>query len=152
MPPTASTAAAHSCPRRQPSSRSVVRSTGAASIPPCDAPDAALASSQVHARNKPLDRSNDDALLRQIADLAIGYSGAELANLMNESAILAVSCCFLLCLRVPACALLVPVCACVCLLVLVSACACLCLCAWACACLQMRIQPATDGRRPVVAS
>lgn len=97
MPPAASTAAAHSCPRRQPSSRSVVRSTGAASILPCDAPDAALASSQVHARNKPLDRSNDDALLRQIADLAIGYSGAELANLMNESAILAVSCCFLLC-------------------------------------------------------
>ncbi len=46
--------------------------------------------SQVHARNKPLDRSNDDALLRQIADLAIGYSGAELANLMNEAAILAV--------------------------------------------------------------
>ncbi|KAI7840859.1 hypothetical protein COHA_005451 [Chlorella ohadii] len=45
---------------------------------------------QVHARNKPLDRSNDDALLRQIADLAIGYSGAELANLMNEAAILAV--------------------------------------------------------------
>lgn len=49
---------------------------------------------QVHARNKPLDRSNDDALLRQIADLAIGYSGAELANLMNEAAILAVSCNF----------------------------------------------------------
>ena len=45
----------------------------------------------MHARNKPLDRSNDDALLRQIADLAIGYSGAELANLMNEAAILAVS-------------------------------------------------------------
>lgn len=45
---------------------------------------------QVHARNKPLDRGNDDALLRAIADLAIGYSGAELANLMNEAAILAV--------------------------------------------------------------
>ena len=45
---------------------------------------------QVHARNKPLDRSNDDALLRTIADLAIGYSGAELANLLNEGAILAV--------------------------------------------------------------
>lgn len=46
---------------------------------------------QVHARNKPIDRSNDDALLRQIADLSIGYSGAELANLLNEAAILAVS-------------------------------------------------------------
>lgn len=45
---------------------------------------------QVHARNKPIDRSNDDALLRLIADLTIGYSGAELANLMNEGAILAV--------------------------------------------------------------
>jgi cell division protease FtsH len=44
----------------------------------------------VHARSKPLDRSNDDALLRTIADLAIGYSGAELANLLNEGAILAV--------------------------------------------------------------
>jgi SpoVK/Ycf46/Vps4 family AAA+-type ATPase len=46
---------------------------------------------QVHARNKPIDRSGDDALLRQIADLAIGFSGAELANLLNEGAILAVS-------------------------------------------------------------
>lgn len=46
---------------------------------------------QVHARNKPIDRSDDDALLRQIADLSIGYSGAELANLLNEAAILAVS-------------------------------------------------------------
>ena len=45
----------------------------------------------MHARNKPLDRSDDDALLRRVADLTIGYSGAELANLMNESAILAVS-------------------------------------------------------------
>ena len=44
----------------------------------------------MHARNKPLDRGDDDALLRSIADLAIGYSGAELANLMNEAAILAV--------------------------------------------------------------
>ncbi|EFN59830.1 hypothetical protein CHLNCDRAFT_33680 [Chlorella variabilis] len=46
---------------------------------------------QVHTKNKPIDRSNEDALLRQIADLAIGFSGAELANLLNEGAILAVS-------------------------------------------------------------
>lgn len=45
---------------------------------------------QVHAKDKPIDRSNDDALLRQVADLTIGYSGAELANLLNEAAILAV--------------------------------------------------------------
>lgn len=45
---------------------------------------------QVHAKDKPIDRSNDDALLRQVADLSIGYSGAELANLLNEAAILAV--------------------------------------------------------------
>lgn len=45
---------------------------------------------QVHAKDKPLDRSNDDALLAKVAELAIGYSGAELANLLNEAAILAV--------------------------------------------------------------
>ena len=45
---------------------------------------------QVHAKNKPIDRSNDDALLRQVAELTIGYSGAELANLLNEAAILGV--------------------------------------------------------------
>jgi cell division protease FtsH len=50
---------------------------------------------QVHARNKPIDRSGDaeheeDALLHRVAALAVGYSGAELANLLNESAILAV--------------------------------------------------------------
>lgn len=45
---------------------------------------------QVHAKDKPIDRSNDDALLKQVADLTIGYSGAELANLLNEAAILAV--------------------------------------------------------------
>lgn len=49
----------------------------------------------MHARNKPLDRSGsgeleEDALLHKVADLTIGYSGAELANLLNESAILAV--------------------------------------------------------------
>ncbi|KAL4436128.1 hypothetical protein ABPG77_005576 [Micractinium sp. CCAP 211/92] len=54
------------------------------------APSNRLKILQVHARNKPIDRSNDDALLRQIADLSIGYSGAELANLLNEAAILAV--------------------------------------------------------------
>ena len=46
---------------------------------------------QVHAANKPIDRSNNDQVLRRIAELAVGYSGAELANLLNEAAILAVS-------------------------------------------------------------
>ena len=46
---------------------------------------------QVHAANKPIDRSNNDAVLRRVAELAVGYSGAELANLLNEGAILAVS-------------------------------------------------------------
>ena len=45
---------------------------------------------QVHAANKPIDRSNDDQVLHRIAELAVGYSGAELANLLNEAAILAV--------------------------------------------------------------
>lgn len=46
---------------------------------------------QVHAANKPIDRSDGDQVLRRIAELAVGYSGAELANLLNEAAILAVS-------------------------------------------------------------
>ena len=46
---------------------------------------------QVHAANKPIDRGNNDQVLRRIAELAVGYSGAELANLLNEGAILAVS-------------------------------------------------------------
>lgn len=37
-----------------------------------------------------ISREGDDALLGQVAELTVGYSGAELANLMNESAILAV--------------------------------------------------------------
>ena len=45
---------------------------------------------QVHAKGKPIDRSDDDKLLSKVADLTIGYSGAELANLLNEAAILAV--------------------------------------------------------------
>jgi cell division protease FtsH len=45
---------------------------------------------KVHAKGKPIDRSDDDKLLGKVADLAIGYSGAELANLLNEAAILAV--------------------------------------------------------------
>ena len=45
---------------------------------------------QVHAKGKPIDRSGDDKLLSKVADLTIGYSGAELANLLNEAAILAV--------------------------------------------------------------
>ncbi|DBB13646.1 TPA: hypothetical protein ACH3X3_000668 [Trebouxia sp. C0006] len=45
---------------------------------------------KVHAANKPIDRGNGDQVLRRIAELAVGYSGAELANLLNEAAILAV--------------------------------------------------------------
>ena len=42
---------------------------------------------QVHAEGKALDRSNDDALLKSVAETAVGYSGAELTNLLNEAAI-----------------------------------------------------------------
>lgn len=50
---------------------------------------------QVHARGKPIPRGGnatytEDALLRQAAEMTIGYSGAELANLLNEAAILMV--------------------------------------------------------------
>lgn len=50
---------------------------------------------QVHARDKPIPREGDsayseDALLQRTAQLTIGYSGAELANLLNEAAILMV--------------------------------------------------------------
>ncbi len=48
---------------------------------------------QVHAVGKPVSRAGDavwdsDALLHRTAELTIGYSGAELANLLNEAAIL----------------------------------------------------------------
>lgn len=51
---------------------------------------------QVHAEGKSLDRSGDaeyetDALLSRTAAITIGYSGAELENLLNEAAILTVS-------------------------------------------------------------
>ena len=50
---------------------------------------------QVHAQDKQLPRGgdeefDDDALLRRTAQLTVGYSGAELANLLNEAAIIAV--------------------------------------------------------------
>eukprot|EP00884_Botryococcus_braunii_P006727 jgi/Botrbrau1/16055/Bobra.7_2s0029.1 len=50
---------------------------------------------QVHARGKPISKAGDgtwesDALLRRAAELTVGYSGAELANLLNEAAILMV--------------------------------------------------------------
>jgi SpoVK/Ycf46/Vps4 family AAA+-type ATPase len=48
---------------------------------------------QVHAAGKPINRAGDavwdaDAVLHRTAELTIGYSGAELANLLNEAAIL----------------------------------------------------------------
>lgn len=50
---------------------------------------------QVHARGKLICRDGDedyetDALLSRTAELTVGYSGAELANLLNEAAIIAV--------------------------------------------------------------
>ncbi|GMH32625.1 hypothetical protein BSKO_00459 [Bryopsis sp. KO-2023] len=51
---------------------------------------------QVHAKNKPIPRNvssekyKDDAVLRETARLTLGYSGADLANLLNEAAILSV--------------------------------------------------------------
>ncbi len=50
---------------------------------------------QVHAEGKSLDRGGNaeyetDALLSRTAALTIGYSGAELENLLNEAAILTV--------------------------------------------------------------
>ncbi|CAD7700913.1 unnamed protein product [Ostreobium quekettii] len=50
---------------------------------------------QVHTKDKPLSRMGNeeyetDAILRETASLTLGYSGAELANLLNEAAILSV--------------------------------------------------------------
>jgi cell division protease FtsH len=42
----------------------------------------------VHARGKQIPRGDDDELLRQAAKRSAGFSGAELANLLNEAAIL----------------------------------------------------------------
>ena len=41
---------------------------------------------RVHCRNKPLEEGVD---LNKIAQITIGFTGAELANLMNEAALLA---------------------------------------------------------------
>ena len=51
---------------------------------------------QVHAANRPIPRGGGqgqgaDALLHQVAERTIGYSGADLANLLNEASILSVS-------------------------------------------------------------
>ena len=53
---------------------------------------------QVHARGKQVPRQGnsvwpEDALLNETAELTINYSGAELANLLNEAAILMVCSC-----------------------------------------------------------
>jgi cell division protease FtsH len=45
---------------------------------------------KVHARGKQIPRDDDDAVLREAARKAVGYSGAELANMLNEAAILQV--------------------------------------------------------------
>lgn len=45
---------------------------------------------QVHAEQKPVDRGDNDAALKRISELTVGYSGAALANLLNEAAILSV--------------------------------------------------------------
>ena len=55
---------------------------------------------QVHAAGKPLPRGGNDkyseeALLHQTAERTPGYSGAELAGLLNEASILAVLPCIL---------------------------------------------------------
>ena len=47
---------------------------------------------KVHARDKQIPRGDDDAVLRDAALKAAGYSGAELANMLNEAAILQVRC------------------------------------------------------------
>ena len=54
-------------------------------------PETSLWPPQVHAEGKPIDRSNGDAVLQRMADLAVGLTGAELANALNEAAIMAVS-------------------------------------------------------------
>jgi hypothetical protein len=51
----------------------------------------------VHAKDKVIPRGGDDmwesdALLHRVAKLTIGMAGADLANLLNEAAILMVSC------------------------------------------------------------
>ena len=51
---------------------------------------------QVHAANRPIPREGgqgyeSDALLHAVAERTIGYSGADLANLLNEASILSVS-------------------------------------------------------------
>ena len=58
---------------------------------------------QVHAKGKPIPRGGDevwesDALLHRVAELTIGYAGADLANLLNEAAILMVGAPFPPCL------------------------------------------------------
>lgn len=50
----------------------------------------------MHAKDKPIphnavsERYEEDAILRETARITLGYSGADLANLLNEAAILSV--------------------------------------------------------------
>lgn len=58
---------------------------------------ASLVPVQVHAKGKAIPHEGDavwesDALLHRVAELTIGMAGADLANLLNEAAILMVSC------------------------------------------------------------
>ncbi len=51
----------------------------------------------MHAKDKQIPRGGDDvwesdALLHRVAELTVGLAGADLANLLNEAAILMVSC------------------------------------------------------------
>ena len=63
--------------------RHVLVARGEADAPDIDGREAIL---RVHVRGKPLD---DDVNLRQIAQATPGFSGADLANAVNEAALLA---------------------------------------------------------------
>lgn len=53
-------------------------------------PDNRMKILEVHARGKTFEDGTKESILQQVAEMTIGFSGAELANLMNEAAILSV--------------------------------------------------------------